>query len=168
MGAGRGGEAQRAHNASDGRCRYTFGRERCPAPGSIAVGHWFVCAEHRVWAESPGDPLMQADGRRALRVQQARYEAQEAIGDTVDTREAPEPATSPQAALRDLAGILGVDLERKRADRRQRIEAGAERMFLRAVREKGSRGDDSAKRAAILAAVRDVAVAAAEGRLDNG
>lgn len=85
-----------AHNAQDGRCRYTLGNRRCPAPGHIQVGRWWVCDLHAWWAESPGEADRADDGRDALEVQEKRFgalraEALQAGGATQGAVEGPDP-----------------------------------------------------------------------------
>lgn len=170
-----GGDPHRAHNVRDGRCRYTFGAARCPAPGSVAVGRWWVCAAHQDWAGAPGDPLMQAEGEQALRAQEARYGALEATdGEPVGTP-SPYRSNAAEAAIRAMRELLELQQASEPRcaapisdERLARVADRAERYFLRAMRSRGQGGDRAARRAAILAAVRDIAVAAVEGRFDNG
>lgn len=66
------------HNAQDGRCRYCHTRaggtpRRCPAPGTIKNGSWWVCALHDVWADDPKDPDLQVEGFEALCTQELRH-----------------------------------------------------------------------------------------------
>lgn len=86
-----------AHNAQDGRCRYTLGNRRCPAPGHVQVGRWWVCELHRYWADNPADADRAADGRDALEVQERtfgrlREEALQACGGA-EAAEAPARPT---------------------------------------------------------------------------
>ena len=91
-----------AHNAQDGRCRYTLGNRRCPAPGHVQVGRWWVCELHRYWAEDPADRDRMDDARDALDVQERvfgalREEARQACGGSAEA--AAEPTRPP--ATRD-------------------------------------------------------------------
>lgn len=102
-----GARPGRAHNARDGRCRYTLGAERCPAPGSVRVGRWWVCAAHREWAQAPGDPLFAESGRQALRRQRAAHQL-EARGATNEPEAGGAPARGDrEQAMREIAAILG-------------------------------------------------------------
>lgn len=166
----------RPHNAQDGRCRYTLGAERCPAPGVVRVGQWWVCRLHEEWATNPKDAGLAEEGRVALRMQRERHGTQ-AETPSVDVR-----ATQPGGAQgvghgaadesprerhwREVNAMLEGGPERERRQRRERIASRAEALFVRRVRELKAGGTDA--RAAVVAAVREVAVAAVEQRWGTG
>lgn len=97
-----------AHNAQDGRCRYTLGNRRCPAPGHVQVGRWWVCELHRYWADNPADADRAADGRDALEVQERtfgrlREEALQACGGAEATEAPARPTATRDERARETA-----------------------------------------------------------------
>lgn len=161
----------RPHNAQDGRCRYTLGAERCPAPGVMRVGQWWVCALHEVWAERPQDPEMVVEGKAALRIQQERAQ-QGAEGRSVAVEVSGQgdgaggAGNAKAKAMADLDEALDGGLSQAREVRRKKIGERAVEVFARAVRERRASGVE--RDAAILSAVREVAVAAIEQRWGSG
>lgn len=150
----------RPHNTPDGRCRYTLGAERCPAPGVVQVGRWWVCALHECWAERPKDPELEEEGKWALREQQRRCQAE---GGRVE----PGPTVpAKDAAMKAMDEVLGGALERQRAAWREKLGRRAEDLFRRRVQELKATGTDP--RDAVVKAVREVAVAAVEQRWGSG
>lgn len=155
----------RPHNAQDGRCRYTLGAERCPAPGVMRVGQWWVCALHEVWAERPQDPEYAEEGKVALRIQQDRHQQGAAGSSEVGAVSVPGLAamgagSAKEAAMAMLDPSVLTERELARETRRRKIGERAVEVFGRAVRERRAAGVE--RDAAILSAVREVAVAAIE------
>ena len=152
----------RPHNAQDGRCRYTLGAARCPAPGVVRVGQWWVCSLHECWAEDPADPALQEEGRAALRLQQERH----GLGPAEPEAGVGGPVGGRAEAWRAMDQALGGALEQAREARRAKIRRLAEDHFRRLVREQQAAGLEPVE--ARRRAVGEVAVTAIEQRWGSG
>jgi hypothetical protein len=137
----------------------------------IRVGQWWVCHLHEVWAENPADPGLAEEGKAALLVQQERAKSGAAGAGGAGAVSVPGPGagTAPSGraeAIRALDESLGGALTQAREERRRKIGERAVSVFSRAVRERRAAGVE--RDAAILSAVREVAVLAIEQHWGTG
>ena len=172
----------RPHNAQDGRCKYTWSRWRCPAPGVVKTGQWWVCGEHAGWAERPGDPVFKRDGIEAL-VEQVEQAAKDNPGEWPEgeveelrrrAKEVLEQGQGQADQPRRVEGRRWVGLDPDLVElREEERERRAREVGIRAVRIFQDRrgmylGRGFAPQAATEKAVGDVVVEAIEQRWGSG